>query len=79
MPSATSAPALHLPPRALRLGLALCLSPLLAAAEPAVTSDPLILDNEALTLTGSLSGRLMPRSGLEIPLQPGKPAREGAG
>ena len=74
MPSATSAPALHLPPRALRLGLALCLSPLLAAAEPAVTSDPLILDNEALTLTGSLSGRLMPRSGLEIPLQPGKPA-----
>jgi thiol-disulfide isomerase/thioredoxin len=52
----------------------LALLPALAAGAPVLVSEPLVMDNEALTMTGSLSGRLMPRSGLDLPLQPTRPA-----
>ena len=51
----------------------------LAASAPAAPGDlvsgPLELDNEALTITGWLSGRYMPRGGKSLPLTTERPAR----
>lgn len=49
----------------------------LATAMPAaeeITSGPLTLDNEALTITGWLAGRYMPRGGRTLPLSAERPA-----
>jgi len=48
---------------------------LASAAEPAaIVSSPLAMDNEALSLTGSLSGRIMPRGGVVLPVTTTRPA-----
>jgi thiol-disulfide isomerase/thioredoxin len=50
------------------------LLPALAAGASAPVTATLAMDNEALTMTGELSGRVMPRSGLTLPLSTTRPA-----
>jgi len=54
--------------------LAFALLPSLAAAAPAPVTATLAMDNDALTMIGELSGRVMPRSGLTLPLTTTRPA-----
>ena len=50
------------------------LAPPLAGAAPGPVTATLAMDNDALTITGELSGRIMPWSGLELPLSKTRPA-----
>lgn len=45
-----------------------------AAAEGVLVSGPLTMDNEAISLTGELSGRVAPRSGATWPVSTTRPA-----
>ncbi|MSU24356.1 MAG: TlpA family protein disulfide reductase [Opitutus sp.] len=53
---------------------ALALAPALSVAAAAPVTAMLTMDNDALTMTGELSGRVMPRSGLTLPLSTTRPA-----
>ena len=53
--------------------LVFALAPLVAPAAVPVSAT-LVMDNDALTITGELSGRVMPRSGLTLPLTTTRPA-----
>lgn len=60
--------------KTVRLLLTLAFLPVLAFAATAPATATLAMDNDALAMSGELSGRVMPRSGLNLPMSTTRPA-----